>query len=68
MGTGHHWYWDRADQHQYGPVRYVLGHGGRAPHALTLDAWDFVKLTGRVRRLRGPLAMPHKWTFYFLMV
>jgi nitric oxide reductase subunit B len=35
---------------------------------LTLDAWDFVKLTrGECKVCGVHLAMPHKWTFYFLM-
>jgi nitric oxide reductase subunit B len=35
---------------------------------LTLDAWDFIKLTGT--RETGDVpgkAIPHKWAFYFLM-
>jgi len=35
---------------------------------LTLDAWDFVKVTQRECEVCGlPMAIPHKWTFYFLM-
>ncbi len=33
---------------------------------LTLDAWDFVKLTQGECAVCGT-TMPHKWTFYFLM-
>jgi nitric oxide reductase subunit B len=35
---------------------------------LPLDAWDFVKLTrARCDVCGQEVAMPHKWTFYFLM-
>jgi len=35
---------------------------------LTLDAWDFVKLSrGKCDVCNKIIAVPHKWTFYFLM-
>ena len=35
---------------------------------LTLDAWDFIRLTRHDEKPKGrPLAVPHKWAFYFLM-
>jgi nitric oxide reductase subunit B len=35
---------------------------------LTLDAWDFVRTTSSEGEARGKsVAIPHKWTFYFLM-
>ena len=35
---------------------------------LTLDAWDFVKVTRTQRNLAGEaLPVPHVWTFYFIM-
>jgi nitric oxide reductase subunit B len=35
---------------------------------LTLDAWDFVKVTRSKRDLGGrPIPVPHQWTFYFIM-
>jgi nitric oxide reductase subunit B len=35
---------------------------------LTLDAWDFVKLTRqRCDVCNHPVSVPHRWTFYFLM-
>ena len=35
---------------------------------LTLDAWDFVRTTrGHCYICDKPVAVPHKWTFYFLM-
>jgi nitric oxide reductase subunit B len=35
---------------------------------LTLDAWDFIKLTrGKCDICGQSISIPHKWTFYFLM-
>jgi nitric oxide reductase subunit B len=35
---------------------------------LTLDAWDFIKLTGTNASSSAPgRVIPHKWAFYFLM-
>jgi nitric oxide reductase subunit B len=35
---------------------------------LTLDAWDFIKLTGtKTARGTPKKSIPHKWAFYFLM-
>src|ERR1039458_2731250 len=35
---------------------------------LTLDAWHFVRTTGGQCDVCGkPIAVPHKWAFYFLM-
>ena len=35
---------------------------------LTLDAWDFIKLSGGTCDICGrAISVPHKWTFYFLM-
>jgi len=35
---------------------------------LTLDAWDFIKLTrGKCEVCGRAVAMPHKWAFYFLI-
>ncbi len=68
IGTGHHW--------------YFTGHGNfnMAMSAmfsvlevvpltlLTLDAWDFVRTTrGDCDTCGKAIAIPHKWTFYFLM-
>jgi nitric oxide reductase subunit B len=68
VGTGHHWYWTgqgtvsmalAATLSAMEPVPLVL---------LTLDAWDFIKLTRSRCDICGKsLAFPHKWTFYFLM-
>jgi nitric oxide reductase subunit B len=68
VGTGHHWYWTgqssvsmalSATLSAMEPVPLIL---------LTLDAWDFIKVTGSRCDVCGKsLAFPHKWTFYFLM-
>ena len=68
IGTGHHWYWTGQTQ-----VNLALSALFSAMEVvpltlLTLDAWDFVKVTQRECEVCGlPMAIPHKWTFYFLM-
>jgi nitric oxide reductase subunit B len=68
VGTGHHWYWTGQSN-----VTLALGAVFSALEVvpltlLTLDAWDFIKLTrGKCAVCGKTLAMPHKWTFYFLM-
>jgi nitric oxide reductase subunit B len=68
IGTGHHWYWTGQSN-----ITMALGAMFSALEVvpltlLTLDAWDFIKLTrGRCAVCGKKLAMPHKWAFYFLM-
>lgn len=68
IGTGHHWYWTGQPT-----VTMALGAMFSALEIvpltlLTLDAWDFVKLTRSKCDVCGePVAIPHKWTFYFLI-
>ena len=68
IGTGHHWYWTGQSN-----VAMALSAIFSAMEAvplmlLTLDAWDFIKLTRSPCGICGkPIAFPHKWTFYFLM-
>ena len=68
IGTGHHWYWTGQSN-----VNLALSSLFSAMEVvpltlLTLDAWDFIKLTrGQCDDCGKPLAVPHKWTFYFLM-
>ncbi len=68
VGTGHHWYWTGLSH-----VTLALGALFSAMEVvpltlLTLDAWDFVKLTrGRCKVCGKDISVPHKWTFYFLM-
>ena len=67
IGTGHHWYWTGQSSVAMAlssvfsamePVPLIL---------LTLDAWDFIRVTRPERGGAGGGGFPHKWTFYFLM-
>lgn len=68
IGTGHHWYWTGQAS-----ITMALGAMFSALEVvpltlLTLDAWDFVKLTrSRCDVCGQEVSIPHKWTFYFLM-
>jgi nitric oxide reductase subunit B len=68
IGTGHHWYWTGQTN-----VTMALGAVFSALEVvpltlLTLDAWDFIKLTrGECEVCGKKVAMPHKWAFYFLI-
>ncbi len=68
VGTGHHWYWTGQSQVNMGLSAMFSAMEVVPLTLLTLDAWDFVKLTRRQCEACGEnLAIPHKWTFYFLM-
>ncbi len=68
IGTGHHWYWTGQSN-----ITMALGAVFSALEVvpltlLTLDAWDFIKLTrGKCEVCGKEVAMPHKWAFYFLI-
>ncbi len=68
IGTGHHWYWTGQSH-----ITMALGATFSAMEVvpltlLTLDAWDFMRLTqGRCDVCGNLISVPHKWTFYFLM-
>ena len=68
IGTGHHWYWTGQSN-----ITLALGAVFSALEVvpltlLTLDAWDFIKLTrGKCEVCGRQIAMPHKWAFYFLI-
>ncbi len=68
IGTGHHWYWTGQSN-----ITMALGAMFSALEVvpltlLTLDAWDFIKLTeGKCAVCGKKIPMPHKWAFYFLM-
>ncbi len=68
IGTGHHWYWTGQTN-----ITMALGATFSALEIvpltlLTLDAWDFIKLTrGHCDICGKEISIPHKWTFYFLM-
>ena len=68
IGTGHHWYWtgqtifNMAFSALFSAMEVV------PLTLLTLDAWDFIKLTKSKCDVCGKaISIPHKWTFYFLM-
>jgi nitric oxide reductase subunit B len=68
IGTGHHWYFTGATN-----VNLALSSMFSVLEVvpltlLTLDAWDFVRTTrGECDVCGKEIAIPHKWTFYFLM-
>ena len=68
IGTGHHWYWTGQTS-----VTMALGAMFSALEVvpltlLTLDAWDFVKLSRSTCDVCGKMvSIPHKWTFYFII-
>jgi nitric oxide reductase subunit B len=62
VGTGHHWYWT-GQAHVNMALSAMFSAMEVVPLTLlTLDAWDFIKLTQG-----NGTPVPHKWTFYFLM-
>jgi nitric oxide reductase subunit B len=65
MGTGHHWYFTGQTNFNMALSALFSVLEVVPLTLLTLDAWDFVRTT------RGDggqaIAVPHKWTFYFLM-
>ena len=68
VGTGHHWYWTGQSV-----IPLALGATFSALEVvpltlLTLDAWDFITVTrARCDVCHQAVALPHKWTFYFLI-
>lgn len=69
VGTGHHWYWTGQSN-----ITMALAATFSAMEVvpltlLTLDAWDFIKLTQSKSRVNGREVMVprHKWIFYFLI-
>jgi len=68
IGTGHHWYWtgqtniNLAFSAMFSALEVV------PLTLLTLDAWDFIRLTrGESDQPGQKNALSHKYTFYFLM-
>lgn len=68
IGMGHHWYFSGQTNLNLSLSAIFSAMEVVPLTLLTLDAWDFVKLT---RSGSGapdqPVAIPHKWAFYFLM-
>lgn len=68
VGTAHHWYWTGQSNVTMALAAMFSAMEVVPLTLLTLDAWDFVKLTGTKCEICGEgLNIPHKWTFYFLM-
>lgn len=68
MGTGHHWYFTGQSIVNMALSAMVSVLEVVPLTLLTLDAWDFVRTTRADCDVCGkPVAIPHKWTFYFLM-
>jgi len=68
VGTGHHWYWTGQANITMALAAVFSAMEVVPLTLLTLDAWDFVKLTkGKCDICNKSIAIPHKWTFYFLI-
>ena len=68
VGTGHHWYWTGQSNLNMALSAMFSAMEVVPLTLLTLDAWDFIKLTrGKCEVCDKDIAIPHKWTFYFLM-
>jgi nitric oxide reductase subunit B len=68
MGTGHHWYFSGQTNVNMALSALFSVLEVVPLTLLTLDAWDFVRTTRGDCDLCGKaVAIPHKWTFHFLM-
>lgn len=68
IGTGHHWYWTGQSNVTMALAAVFSAMEVVPLTLLTLDAWDFVKLTsGKCDLCNKPIGVPHRWTFRFLM-
>jgi len=68
IGTGHHWYWTGQSSITMALAALFSAMEVIPLTLLTLDAWDFIKLTkGRCDVCGQEISVPHKWTFYFMM-
>lgn len=68
IGTGHHWYWTGQSSMTLAFSALFSALEVVPLTLLTLDAWDFIKLTQSRCEICGKeISIPHKWTFYFLM-
>jgi nitric oxide reductase subunit B len=68
VGTGHHWYWTGQSNITMALAAMFSALEVVPLTLLTLDAWDFVKLSrGKCDVCNKTISIPHKWTFYFLM-
>lgn len=68
VGTGHHWYWTGQANVSMALAAMFSALEVVPLTLLTLDAWDFIKLSqGKCDICGRVISIPHKWTFYFLM-
>ncbi len=68
VGTAHHWYWTGQSNITMAFAAMFSALEVVPLTLLTLDAWDFIKLTGtKGEPGKKGLSIPHKWAFYFLM-
>lgn len=68
IGTGHHWYWTGQTSFNMALSALFSALEVVPLTLITLDAWDFVKLSKPQSGLSKKMEeVPHKWTFYFLM-
>jgi len=68
IGTGHHMYWTGQTSINMALAAMFSALEVVPLTLLTLDAWDFVTLMqSRCVNCRQQIAVPHKWTFYFLI-
>lgn len=68
VGTGHHWYFSGQTNINMSLSALFSAMEVVPLTLLTLDAWDFIKLTRSQCSICGKqINIPHKWAFYFLM-
>jgi nitric oxide reductase subunit B len=68
IGTGHHWYFTGQTQFNMAMSAMFSVLEVVPLTLLTLDAWHFVRTTrGQCDICGKPIAVPHKWAFFFLM-
>jgi nitric oxide reductase subunit B len=67
VGTGHHWYWTGQSNISMALASMFSALEVVPLTLLTLDAWDFIKLSRGTCDVCGKeISIPHKWTFYYL--
>ena len=68
VGTGHHWYWTGQTNITMALAAVFSAMEVVPLTLLTLDAWDFVKLSrDKCDACGRQVYIPHRWTFHFLM-
>ncbi|HMK52370.1 MAG TPA: nitric-oxide reductase large subunit [Thermodesulfobacteriota bacterium] len=68
IGTAHHWYWTGQSNITMAFAATFSAMEVVPLTLLTLDAWDFIRLTkGKCDICGKEISVRHKWTFYFMM-